>query len=139
MAPDAGGDRFALRPSDLDRSYRQEQRSGKIALAANPGFRNRLLRREVCHPLAKLDRAERLDRDEIDGPGDGGLEPIGREAANPMDTGLAGRQPIQLSSLPLPSEVRTPNPVTTTGMWFPCVSPSPDRLNQGHAFAAPVP
>jgi hypothetical protein len=90
VAAQLGGDGFAMRPFDLDRCNRQEQRSRKITLGADRRLRDRLFRHHVGEPLGKRGGAERLDGDEIDRAGNGGAQRVGREAADAADAGLAG-------------------------------------------------
>ena len=68
-----GRNLFALLPFDLDRRDREEQRSGKVALGADAGLRDRFLGGDLGDPLAERGRAERLDRHEVDRAGDCGL------------------------------------------------------------------
>ena len=83
VAAGRGGERFAMRPFDLDRRHRQEQRPREIALAADAGFA-RSLPRPRCRRAARRASvgAERLDRHEVDRAGDGGLQAVGRKAAD---------------------------------------------------------
>ena len=61
----------ALRPFDLDRRDREEQRAGEIAAAADAGLRDRFLgRRSRRAARDSAGARQRLDRHEVDGAGD---------------------------------------------------------------------
>src|SRR5262249_58696282 len=81
-----------MRPLDLDRSDRQEQRAGEVALAPDASLRNRLLGDHRRHQLAEFGRAERLDRHEIDAAGDRGLETLAGKTGDAVDAGFSGRE-----------------------------------------------
>src|SRR5262249_10345473 len=81
---------LALRPFDLVGRYGDEQRAGKAAAATDAGLAHRFLRRHLADALAQRGTTERLDRHEIDGAGDAGLETFGLEAADRTDAGFAG-------------------------------------------------
>src|SRR5207253_1667166 len=78
-----------LRPLDLVGRHGNEQRPGKAAAAADAGLVHRLLRRHLADAFAQGRAAERLDRHEVDGAGDAGLETFGRETADRADARFA--------------------------------------------------
>ena len=50
-----------LRPFDLDRRHRKEQRSGKIGLAADGGLFERFLGRHFGEPFGQAGRRDGID------------------------------------------------------------------------------
>src|SRR5262249_10838141 len=88
----AGRQHVAMRPLDLDRSDRKEQRAGEGAFARDASLLDRLLGDHRRHALAEFGRAERLDRHEIDAAGDRGLEALVGKTGDAMDAGLSGRE-----------------------------------------------
>ena len=90
VAPDGRAERAALRPFHLDRRDREEQRSRKIALAADARLRDRFLDNHVRQPLGQFGRGERLDLHEIDRAGHRRLQAVGGEAGDGTDAGFAG-------------------------------------------------
>ena len=96
------GERLALRPLDFDRRHGDEQRARKVALRPRPRLGNRLLGREHGEALGQHGRAEGLDFDEVDRPGNLRPQPLGREAADGMDPRAPGGQcrPVVLAALP---------------------------------------
>ena len=132
-----------MRPFDLDRRHRQEQRAGEIALRADAGLGDRFLGHHVGHALAELGRAERLDRNEVDRAGDRGLQPVGRKAADRADAGLPGGQlapVVGLADAERGQDADAGDGDGRAGRRMPCaVLLHARRFDQRHAFAAPVP
>jgi len=91
----AGGRRqcFPVRPFHFNRGDGEKQRAGEIPFSPDTGLRDRLLANQSGHALAELGRAEWLDRDEIDGTGDGRFESFIREARDATDPRLARNEP----------------------------------------------
>src|SRR5262245_27460429 len=88
----AGRQHVAMRPLDLDRSNREEQRAGEVALAADASLADRLLGNHRRHALAEFGRAEWFDRHEIDAAGDRGLETFAGKTGDAVDAGFSGRE-----------------------------------------------
>ena len=89
---DGASDLQSLRPFGLDGSDRKEQRSWKIALAADAGLLEGFLGRHVGHLLGETDRRERFDGDEIHRPGHRCFQAIDRKACHGPDAGFARGQ-----------------------------------------------
>ena len=81
-----------LRPFDLDRRHRQEQRSGKIGLAADRGLFERFFGGHFGQPLGQSRRGDGIDGDEIDRARHGRFQPVDREARHGADAGFARGQ-----------------------------------------------
>ena len=92
----------ALRPVDLDRRHRHEQRPRKIARRSDLRLRHRLLDRKHGETLGQERRRDRHVFQEIDGAADGGAQALGGKAGDLVDTGLARRQrrPVVLPARP---------------------------------------
>ena len=104
-----------LRPFDLDRRHRQEQRSGKIGLAADRGLFERFFGRHFGQPLGQSRRGDGIDADEIDRARHGRFQPVDRESASRCGCRIRPRSACaNCPALPAPSDVTTPMPVTTT-------------------------
>src|SRR5262245_53466213 len=88
----AGRQHVAMRPLDLDRSNREEQRAGEVALAADASLLNGLLGDHRRHALSEFGRAEWLDWHEIDAAGDRGLETFAGKTGDAVDAGFSGRE-----------------------------------------------
>ena len=82
-----------LRPLDLHRRHRKEQRPGKIGLAADAGLFERFLGCHFGQPLSKAGRREGVDGDEIDRAGHGCLQAVYRETRHGANAGFARGQP----------------------------------------------
>ncbi len=85
---DGATDFDPLRPFDLDRRDREEQRSGKIAPAADARLLERLLGGDVGEPLGEGGRGGWVDGHEIDGSGHRALQAVDRKARHGPDAGL---------------------------------------------------
>ena len=81
-----------LRPFDLDRRYREKQRSGKIGLGADRGLFERFLGSHFGQPLGQSRRGDGIDGDEIDRPRHGRFQPVDREARHGANAGFARGQ-----------------------------------------------
>ncbi len=94
------GEHLALRPFELDRRDREEQRAGETAARSDPGLRDRLLDGDLGEALGHVGRRQRLDGDEIDGTGDPGLEAVGGETGDGVNARLARGEPLPVVGLP---------------------------------------
>ena len=81
-----------LRPLDLDRRYREEQRAGKIGLAADGGLFERFFGGHFGQPLGEAGRRDGIDGDEIDRACHRRFQAIDRESRHGADAGLARDQ-----------------------------------------------
>ena len=81
-----------LRPFDLDRRYRQEQRSGKIGPGSDGGLFERFFGGHFGQPLRQSRRGHGIDGDEIDRARHGRFQPVNGEARHGADTGFARGQ-----------------------------------------------
>jgi hypothetical protein len=81
-----------LRPFDLDRRDRQEQRAGKIGLGADCGLSERFFGGHFGQPLGQSRRGDGIDDDEIDRARHGRLQAVDRKARHGLDAGLARGQ-----------------------------------------------
>ena len=78
-----------LWPFDLDRRYREKQRSGKIGLGADRGLCERFFGGHFGQPLGQSGRGDGIDADEIDRARHGRFQAVNGEARHGADAGLA--------------------------------------------------
>ena len=115
LGASGGGRRCGAAATPSRPAARRGKRAGEIARGAR--CRTRPVPPPITSSASALGQGRGgrlLDRNEIDGAGDGGAQAADGEAGDPVDAGDARGQRAPVSSLPWPSEVSTPMPVTTT-------------------------
>src|SRR5207237_2444493 len=84
--------RLAVRPFGLDRGDSKKQRAGKISGPADPRFGDGLFDGGFRKTFGERSRAERLDRNEIDGATDRRAQRVGRKPGDAPYPGLPGSE-----------------------------------------------
>ena len=100
-AVDRLGKLLLLRPFHLDGGHRHEELAREIAGRADAALADGLFGCERRELLGELGGRERAVEQEIDGAADAGLQALGREAIDAVDTRLAGRQRLPVGLLAL--------------------------------------
>src|SRR5580700_8407340 len=92
LQPRGIGDGDAVMPFDLERRRGEEQRTGKARLATDAGLRDGFFAGEDGDALRQFGGRHIVFVDVVDGAGDGGAQPFGRETRDGANAGLAGGQ-----------------------------------------------